>query len=121
MIKPVADLYLITYGNGAAYITTRDASKAVAAVGAGFKVEEFVSLENHRATTQAEPWIKCSERMPDEYGRYWCYVEEQNSLGKSHYQWNCSWNGDEWSDDALTGRVRVTHWMPLPAEPEQEG
>ncbi|WP_257839722.1 DUF551 domain-containing protein [Salmonella enterica] len=63
-------------------------------------------------------WIKCSERMPEEGGRYWCYVEEQNSLGKSHYQWNCSWNGDEWSDKALTGRV--THWMPLPAAPEQE-
>lgn len=62
-------------------------------------------------------WIKCSERMPEEGGRYWCYVEEQNSLGKSHYQWNCSWNGDEWSDKALTGRV--THWMPLPAVPEQ--
>ena len=63
-------------------------------------------------------WIKCSERMPEEGGRYWCYVEEQNSLGKSHYQWNCSWNGDEWSDKALTGRV--THWTPLPAAPEQE-
>lgn len=63
-------------------------------------------------------WIPVSERMPEEYGRYWCYVEEQNSLGKSHYQWNCSWNGDVWSDPALTGRV--THWMPLPAAPKQE-
>lgn len=63
-------------------------------------------------------WIKCSERMPAEGGRYWCYVEEQNSLGKSHYQWNCSWNDNEWSDDALTGTV--THWMPLPAAPKPE-
>lgn len=63
-------------------------------------------------------WIKCSERMPEEFGRYWCYVEEQNSLGKSHYQWNCSWNGDKWSDSALTGRV--THWQPLAAAPQQE-
>lgn len=62
-------------------------------------------------------WIPCSERMPEESGRYWCYVEEQNSLGKSHYQWNCSWNGDVWSDKALTGRV--THWMPLPAAPQE--
>ncbi|QXV72946.1 hypothetical protein [Edwardsiella phage PVN06] len=61
-------------------------------------------------------WIKCSEQMPEEFGRYWCYVEEQNSLGKSNYQWNCSWNGDVWSDKALTGRV--THWMPLPNPPE---
>ncbi|MCJ7051599.1 DUF551 domain-containing protein [Klebsiella variicola subsp. variicola] len=62
-------------------------------------------------------WIPVSERMPEEGGRYWCYVEEQNSLGKSHYQWNCSWNGDVWSDKALTGRV--THWMPLPASPQE--
>lgn len=63
-------------------------------------------------------WIPVSERMPEESGRYWCYVEEQNSLGKSHYQWNCSWNGQAWSDKALSGRV--THWMPLPAAPLQE-
>ncbi|NBD70894.1 DUF551 domain-containing protein [Klebsiella pneumoniae] len=62
-------------------------------------------------------WIPVSERMPEEGGRYWCYVEEQNSLGKSHYQWNCSWNGDVWSDKELTGRV--THWMPLPAAPQE--
>lgn len=64
-------------------------------------------------------WIPVSERMPEEGGRYWCYVEEQNSLGKSHYQWNCSWNGDVWSDKALTGRV--THWMQLPAAPQEVG
>lgn len=63
-------------------------------------------------------WIPVSERMPEESGRYWCYVEEQNSLGKSHYQWNCSWNGQAWSDKALSGRV--THWMPLPEPPHEE-
>ena len=62
-------------------------------------------------------WIPVSERLPEEGGRYWCYVEEQNSLGKSHYQWNCSWNEGAWSDRALTGRV--THWMPLPAAPQE--
>lgn len=62
-------------------------------------------------------WIPVSERLPEEGGRYWCYVEEQNSLGKSHYQWNCSWNEGAWSDKALTGRV--THWMPLPNPPKE--
>lgn len=81
----------------------------------------WIVWQGRAAMLKAGPvtgWIKCSDRMPEEGGRYWCYVEEQNSLGKSHYQWNCSWNGDEWSDKALTGRV--THWMPLPAAPEQE-
>ncbi|WP_376751432.1 DUF551 domain-containing protein [Cronobacter sakazakii] len=53
--------------------------------------------------------------MPDEGGRYWCYVEEINSLGKSHYQWNCSWNGEDWGGEGFYGRV--THWQPLPEPP----
>ena len=61
-------------------------------------------------------WIPVSERLPEEGGRYWCYVEEQNSLGKSHYQWNCSWNGDRWWVESEGGGI-VTHWMPLPACP----
>ncbi|MGQ4856044.1 DUF551 domain-containing protein [Enterobacter roggenkampii] len=67
----------------------------------------------------AKGWIPCIERIPEEVGRYWCYVEEQNSLGKSHYQWNCSWNGDRWWVESENGG-RVTHWMPLPAAPQQE-
>ncbi|HCU2310607.1 TPA: DUF551 domain-containing protein [Klebsiella aerogenes] len=62
-------------------------------------------------------WIPVSERLPEESGRYWCYVEEQNSLGKSHYQWNCSWNGEIWGGAMMYGRV--THWMPLPAAPQE--
>lgn len=63
-------------------------------------------------------WISVADRLPSEFCCYLCYVEEQNDLGKSHYQWNCSWNGDVFSDSSLTGRV--THWMPLPAAPAQE-
>lgn len=62
-------------------------------------------------------WIPVSERKPEESGRYWCYVEEQNSLGKSHYQWNCTWNGEIWGGAMMYGRV--THWMPLPAAPQE--
>lgn len=65
----------------------------------------------------AAGWVPCSERMPDEIGRYWCYVEEQNSLGKSHYQWNCSWNGELWGGEMMYGLV--THWVPLPNPPKQ--
>lgn len=65
-------------------------------------------------------WIPVSERMPGEIGRYWCYVEEQNSLGKSHYQWNCSWNGERWWVESENGG-RVTHWMEMPAAPKEVG
>ncbi|ELY4546034.1 DUF551 domain-containing protein [Cronobacter sakazakii] len=85
----------------------------------GKRLHDFIAAcrASMLATPVVSGWIACSERMPAESGRYWCYVEEQNSLGKSHYQWNCSWNGDVWSDKALTGRV--THWMPLPAAPQE--
>ncbi|MCP3093583.1 DUF550 domain-containing protein [Klebsiella pneumoniae] len=63
-------------------------------------------------------WIPVSERMPEDSGRYWCYVEEQNDLGKSHYQWNCSWNGDRWWVESENGGI-VTHWMPLTASPQE--
>ncbi|WP_318247945.1 DUF551 domain-containing protein [Klebsiella pneumoniae] len=87
----------------------------------GYRLQPISEYEAMCATVNSEEWpqrwIPVSERMPEEGGRYWCYVEEQNSLGKSHYQWNCSWNGNAWSDKALTGRV--THWMPLPAAPQE--
>ncbi|WP_256660758.1 DUF551 domain-containing protein [Klebsiella quasipneumoniae] len=63
-------------------------------------------------------WIPVSERLPEDSGRYWCYVEEQNDLGKSHYQWNCSWNGDRWWVESEGGGI-VTHWMQLPATPRE--
>ncbi|HHT4841340.1 TPA: DUF551 domain-containing protein [Klebsiella aerogenes] len=70
-----------------------------------------------RICAELAGWIPVSERLPEEGGRYWCYVEEQNSLGKSHYQWNCSWNGEIWGGAMMHGRV--THWMPLPAAPQE--
>ncbi|EBC9695743.1 DUF551 domain-containing protein [Salmonella enterica subsp. enterica serovar Heidelberg] len=83
-----------------------------------YSVIRAAMLQAGNSPVIPDGWIPVSERMPEESGRYWCYVEEQNSLGKSHYQWNCSWNGEVWSDTALSGRV--THWMPLPAAPQQE-
>lgn len=65
-----------------------------------------------------DTWIPVSERLPEESGRYWCYVEEQNDLGKSHYQWNCSWNGERWWVESENGGI-VTHWMPLAAAPQE--
>ncbi|WP_407209820.1 DUF551 domain-containing protein [Citrobacter portucalensis] len=80
----------------------------------GWKACRAAMLQAGNSPVTPDKWIPVSERMPDEIGRYWCYVEEQNSLGKSHYQWNCSWNGERWWVEGSGGTV--THWMPL-AEP----
>lgn len=56
-------------------------------------------LPGSEPATVPGKWIPVSERLPEDSGRYWCYVEEQNDLGKSHYQsrfrqkiWSKSWN-----------------------------
>lgn len=77
-----------------------------------------VAYEAGNSPVIPDTWIPVSERLPEEGGRYWCYVEEQNDLGKSHYQWNCSWNGERWWVESENGGI-VTHWMPLPAAPQE--
>ena len=64
-----------------------------------------------------DTWIPVRERNPNDIGRYWCYVEDQKSHGEYSYQWSCSWNGSYWSGAMMHGRV--THWMPLPAAPQE--
>ncbi|HCT8911182.1 TPA: DUF551 domain-containing protein [Enterobacter hormaechei] len=75
-----------------------------------------VAYEAGNSPVIQDGWVACSERMPEESGRYWCYVEEQNDLGKSHYQWNCAWNGKRWWVEHEDGG-RVTHWQPLHSPP----
>ena len=80
-------------------------------------LSDVISMnEEYANSTGSDGWIPVSD-LPKEAGRYWCYVEYQTCLSLSHYQWNCSWNGEEWGGDGLIGKV--THWMPLPAAPEQ--
>lgn len=68
---------------------------------------------------KANEWIPVSDRLPDESGRYWCYVKELNDLGFSYFQWNCAYHKEEnrWSDSRAD--MRVTHWKPIPSPPKQ--
>lgn len=56
---------------------------------------------------------KCANIPPRQGGRYWCVVEEQNDLGYSTYQWNCSWNPNDntWSNNQ--GNVHVIYYTEL--------
>ncbi|MGY9341477.1 DUF551 domain-containing protein [Citrobacter braakii] len=135
-IKPVADLYLIAYEDGVPYKSTRDAREANEAIGEGFKVEEFVSLENHRAAMiQAgnspvipDGWIPVSERMPDD--DYFVYIWPRPEFGIELHvgkYCECHPKGDGWYAQVYEQNygiewhpIIVTHWMPLPAAPQQE-
>ena len=75
-------------------------------------------LLNRFKASQFKPqWTKCSDRFPEEGGRYLCYVIEQNDLGLSGFVWNCAWCPSEkiWSDKTIS--MYVTHWQPLPEKP----
>lgn len=66
-------------------------------------------------------WKDAALEPPKEGGRYWCIIEEQNDLGRSEFQWNCSFNDStgEWSEDG--GKyAKVIYWTefaPFPSKP----
>lgn len=109
----------MTYQDGVLFVLNNDMSSIERGTVAmrAWNACRAAMLQAGNSPVIPDTWISVSERLPEEGGRYWCYVEEQNSLGKSHYQWNCSWNGEIWGGAMMYGRV--THWMPLPAAPQE--
>ena len=69
-----------------------------------------------RAPQQAEPWIACSERMPEQgLAVLIIDIDGDHDIGR--------WNGNEWftfSRNAYSS-WEVKHWMPLPAAPGKGG
>lgn len=57
-------------------------------------------------------WISCSERMPDEDGNYWGWWSECKQQGPVWFTKSDSYSYFQSSE--------ITHWMPLPAAPQQE-
>jgi hypothetical protein len=84
------------------------------------KMLDDMDKENERKDNVGV-WVDVNNELPKEGGRYWCYLEEQTSLGLSHFQWNCSYHEIEkrFSDQHLKNGEKVTHWMPLPTPPKK--
>ena len=82
------------------------------------ELEEAVKTELDEQEIE-DSWISVEDRLPEEGGRYWCYVEEITDLGISHYQWNCYYHPTDksWSDRFVP--MYVTHWRPLPEPPKK--
>ncbi|MDT0636532.1 DUF551 domain-containing protein [Citrobacter werkmanii] len=131
-IKPVADLYLITYEDGRPYKYTHEAGEAIDAIGAGFKVEEFVSLENHRAAMLQgaggnspvipDGWIPVSERMPEREAEVQVYCADTKEQMVGYMERNEAEGWFRFASLPNGGGVycKPTHWMQLPAAPQQE-
>lgn len=63
-------------------------------------------------------WIKCSDRLPTEQGRYLVYMDELGVM-------TCAWRGIDNPDRPFehTGwklPYEFSHWMPLPPEPPKD-
>jgi hypothetical protein len=69
------------------------------------------------ASTFERTWKNARLDPPKEGGRYWCLIEEQNDLGKLHFQWNCSYHETEkrWSDNHEN--YNVIYWTELAPMP----
>ena len=64
-------------------------------------------------------WISVKDRLPDAEGRYIVYAQNltgyeplENPVFVALFAFG-EWIFDKWGDN------RVTHWMPLPAPPEE--
>jgi hypothetical protein len=80
-------------------------------------VMERIVNESGTTITFERTWKNARLDPPKECGRYWCLVEEQNDLGKSHFQWNCSYHEIEkrWSDNHEN--YNVIYWTELAPMP----
>ncbi|MHA0506724.1 DUF551 domain-containing protein [Enterobacter sp. HNGD-822] len=118
--KPVADLYGLTSPTGGETSFTFDAVEARDFIDGGWSCQEYLELERYQdALSGNSPvaqhgWVACSERMPD--GMQTVITSNGFDIGQG---W---WDGEGWnsfdSHDVVPGEV--THWMPLPAAPQQE-
>ena len=75
-------------------------------------------LQNATKAQTVPQWVPVSERLPDEDGTYFC-------LGHNGTPFVClfrttKYEGKIWLRSTGTKRIYgITHWIPMPAAPEQ--
>ena len=75
------------------------------------------------ATPQADGWVRCEDRLPEFTGWYLVTLTDPDDIGWStSVSWAAFWNGDAFEEcDPVEDGQPVTHWMPFPQPPKQEG
>ncbi|HBJ3132782.1 TPA: DUF551 domain-containing protein [Salmonella enterica subsp. enterica serovar Anatum] len=77
---------------------------------------------NGNSPVTPDGWISCSERMPENKPGSYEYIVFESLNNRAHHDY---WNVPDGSCDDFSpfwnhyGKY-VTHWMPLPAAPQQE-
>ncbi|ENT2065264.1 DUF551 domain-containing protein [Salmonella enterica] len=125
-VKAVADLFALCWQSGEVVTYTPDPEKATIWLNnySGTCVQEYVKLERlQEALAGNSPvipdgWISCSERMPDNDESKPIAIFTGKCLGQGMFVATYDDDGlfDYWEGMEIIG---VSHWMPLPAPPQQ--
>ncbi|EOD3582783.1 DUF3850 domain-containing protein [Cronobacter sakazakii] len=117
---PVADLYELLTKCGECYDYTTSAKVAADWIKEGYSAREYVKLDRlQEAMTQGSPgeadgWIPCSERMPDDGVSVLAYCKcGDNFSGIYTMRAPVIRSKNSRKDDSVVHHERVTHWMPL--------
>lgn len=126
-VKAAADLYALCWQSGEVVTYTPAPEKATIWLNnySGTCVQEYVKLERlQEALSGYSPvipggWISCSERMPDNDESKPIAIFTGKCLGQGMFVATYDDDGffDYWEGMEIIG---VSHWMPLPAAPEQD-
>lgn len=118
-IEPVADLYGLTSPTGGETSFTFDAVEARDFIDGGWSCQDYVELERFQEAVSGnspvipDGWVVCSERMPEQFKAILAFNEYGEVWSGAYDRY---WNF--YCDNLLV--EHVTHWMPLPAAPQQE-
>lgn len=86
-------------------------------------LQSFGNSEQLNSPVIPDGWVACSDRMPENKpGSYEYLVFESLNNGVHHDYWNVPDVGDNCQFTPFWNHYDryVTHWMPLPAAPQQE-
>ncbi len=89
-------------------------------------VKVLAELENGNSPAIPDAWIAVSERMPEMHTPVWCFGSIPEVSGKEFgFEGWLTMGGfvaeNNSSSPGGCEKAIVTHWMPLPAEPQREG
>ena len=127
LFKPVADLYGLTQPTGSETSFTFDAVEARDFIDGGWSCQEYVELERFQEAVRGnspvipDGWVACSERMPEDEQE----VLTRNKMGHCFVSFFDEHSGlffdrVDVAAACCIEHILVTHWMPLPAAPQQE-
>ena len=88
------------------------------------KGPDMPTVQGGNSPLTPDGWISCSERMPDDKQYVWCWGKSYGWTECDTFEGYYDWSRNKWwavTDDGEEPASKVTHWMPLPEPPEQDG